>query len=190
MKILNSFLCVTLLAALTGCGGGSGTDTDPSPDPGPGSNSNSLLPDTGQTLCFDTNGNQITDCTGTGQDGEININPMSFTDNGDTVTDNVTSLVWKQSDDGAGRSWADANTYCSTLGSGWRLPTRAELVSIVDFGRSSPSMDPVFSASANSYWSSSAVVYAASNHWAVALNNNGRVTSSGNGYTYLVRCVK
>lgn len=53
------------------------------------------LPDTGQTKCYDSSGTEIT-CTGTGQDGAYNINPMSFTDNGNgTVTDNNAGLMWQ-----------------------------------------------------------------------------------------------
>ena len=36
------------------------------------------VPDTGQTKCYNTDGNVI-DCANTGQDGEIDTNPMSFT---------------------------------------------------------------------------------------------------------------
>ncbi len=56
------------------------------------------LPDTGQTKCY-----QVVSpyaeihCAGTGQDGAYNINPMSYTDNGNgTVTDNNTGLMWQK----------------------------------------------------------------------------------------------
>jgi hypothetical protein len=108
------------------------------------------LPDTGQTLCYDSSGSVI-DCTGTGQDGAYNINPMSFADNADgTVTDKNTGLMWQKQDDGNRYNWYQASgmynkTYnpttkdvCGslTLGShsGWRLPTKKELMSIADHG--------------------------------------------------------
>jgi hypothetical protein len=54
------------------------------------------LPDTGQTLCYNASGTVI-DCAHTGQDGAYNINPMSYTDNGNgTVTDNNTGLMWQK----------------------------------------------------------------------------------------------
>ncbi len=72
-----------------------------------------------------------------------------------TVTDTITGLVWQR--DGSGvRSgcsgtgnltctWAEAKAYCEglVLGglSGWRLPARHELLTIVDFNRVSPSID-------------------------------------------------
>jgi hypothetical protein len=74
---------------------------------------------------------------------------MSFTDNLDgTVTDNNTGLMWQQQDDGASYNWYQASgtydaTYdpssqnvCGALGLAnypdWRLPTKEELVSIVN----------------------------------------------------------
>ncbi|MFH0343306.1 MAG: hypothetical protein ACHBNF_14550 [Chromatiales bacterium] len=56
------------------------------------------LPQTGQTNCFDSIGQEIS-CEGTGQDAELRKgtswpNPR-FTDNGDgTITDNLTGLMW------------------------------------------------------------------------------------------------
>ena len=50
------------------------------------------LPDTGQTKCYNTAGGEIP-CAGSGQDGEYNISPLSYTDNGDgTVTDSIPAL--------------------------------------------------------------------------------------------------
>jgi len=56
------------------------------------------LPDTGQTKCY-----QGVDpwaeipCAGTGQDGEYNINPMSYTNAGDgMVKDSITGLIWQK----------------------------------------------------------------------------------------------
>lgn len=62
------------------------------------------LPDTGQTTCYHPGGSVIT-CPPPGdplaQDGSYDINPLSYTDNGDgTVTDNNTGLVWQQVDSG------------------------------------------------------------------------------------------
>jgi len=52
------------------------------------------LPDTGQATCYSKTGAVIS-CSG--EDGEYNINPMSYTDNGNgTVTDNNTGLVWQK----------------------------------------------------------------------------------------------
>jgi Protein of unknown function (DUF1566) len=75
-------------------------------------------------------------------------NLESYTDNGDgTVTDNVTGLMWQQAVSATTYTWADAVAYCPTLTlaghSDWRLPSRIELVSIVDLGVTSGSGAPI-----------------------------------------------
>jgi hypothetical protein len=73
-------------------------------------------------------------------------NPSSYTDLKDgTVQDNVTGLIWQQTVAASqAYDWETAKTYCSTLtlaGRVWHLPTRIELLSIVDFTRTSPAID-------------------------------------------------
>ena len=74
-------------------------------------------------------------------------NPTSYTDGGDgTVRDNVTGLLWQKAIDATTQklTWDAAKSYCATLtlaGHTWRLPTRIELLSIVDFTRVGPAID-------------------------------------------------
>jgi hypothetical protein len=68
-------------------------------------------------------------------------NLESYTDNGDqTVTDNVTGLMWQQAIAPGTYSYAAALAYCPTLTLGghsdWRLPSIIELISLVDYGSS------------------------------------------------------
>jgi hypothetical protein len=70
-----------------------------------------------------------------------------------TVTDTITGLVWQR--DGSGPragctnattcTLAEAEAYCAALVlggvSGWRVPARMELLTIVDFTRRNPSID-------------------------------------------------
>lgn len=66
-------------------------------------------------------------------------NRASYVDNGNgTVTDQITGLVWQRLASGAKYRQADAARYCPTQGPQWRLPTRLELVSLVDFTVASP----------------------------------------------------
>ncbi|WP_437785229.1 DUF1566 domain-containing protein [Sorangium sp. So ce1097] len=72
-------------------------------------------------------------------------NPASTTDlGGGVVRDNVTCLEWQQSPPSESYTWDQAIRYCDdlTLGghSDWRLPTRIEMTSIVDFTQS-PAID-------------------------------------------------
>jgi hypothetical protein len=69
----------------------------------------------------------------------------SFVDNGDgTVTDTGTNLMWEQATDKNTYTWKQAMAYCDnlTLGghSDWRLPTRNELQSLVNYRRYSPAI--------------------------------------------------
>ena len=111
-----------------------------------------IVPDTGQTLCYDDR--QIIPCPTAGQDyygqdGNYLINPPSLTDNTNgTVTDNLTGLMWEQQTAETEQltySYADAFNYCANLSLGghddWRMPTRKEYSTILNLGRVSPSLD-------------------------------------------------
>ena len=125
----------------------------------------SLVPQTGQTQCWDQFGNPLIACAGTGQDGEVQagmaLPSPRFTDHGNgTVTDHLTGLIWLQdasctalglSGNGAG-SWQQALAAANTLADGqcsltdssapgdWRLPNIKELQSLIHFGFSSPAL--------------------------------------------------
>ena len=84
---------------------------------------------------------------------------FSYESNDKTVYDLVTGLNWQKADDGTERTWEKALEYCENLNldgqSNWRLPNVKELQSIVNYDRSSPSIDPVFECLSDTYWSSS-----------------------------------
>jgi hypothetical protein len=71
-------------------------------------------------------------------------NRASMTDAGESVHDNVTCLDWQKTAPSGSYSWDQAIAYCDGLTlSGhddWRLPTRIELTSIVDYTQS-PAID-------------------------------------------------
>ena len=101
-------------------------------------------------------------------------NPESYTDNADgTVTDNGTGLMWQQAVPARTYSWADAIAYCPTLTLGghsdWRLPSRIELVSIIDDTEveAAPSSTAFANTPAGYFWSSSRVAGAPTDAWSV-----------------------
>ncbi len=156
------------------------------------------VPDTGQTTCYDANGNVIA-CAGTGQDGAYIINPMSYTDNGDgTVTDNVTGLMWQKQDDGNWRAWSDAGTYCSSLGAGlhsdWRLPGIKELMSIVNYGipYPAPTINSTYFPNTNAsfYWSSTTDASGTYNAWSVFFYDGLVIHYVNSSFLPYVRCVR
>jgi Protein of unknown function (DUF1566) len=172
------------------------------------------LPDTGQTTCYDDSGN-VVDCAGTGQDGEYNINPMSYTDNGDgTVTDNNIGLMWQKQDDGNMYYWYQASgTYDSTFNpasqnvcgalrlgghTDWRLPAKKELMNIVDYAIPYPGPTinityfPNTQSSVYRYWSSTTPAYGTEYAWDVNFGGGYDDSSTYKGYGFgrYVRCVR
>jgi hypothetical protein len=109
-----------------------------------------------------------------------------------TVTDNVTHLVWQRvlpatydgctgnSDPsgvvGANCTLAEANQYCDSVmvsmmlgGSGWRLPTKIELESIVDETRKYPATDTLAfpNTAASGFWTATPYRGQADSTWVV-----------------------
>jgi hypothetical protein len=166
-----------------------------------------LLPQTGQTTCYDAAGTNI-DCSGTGQDGEFQ-NGMQwpiprFVDNGDqTQTDKLTGLMWSKSANIGPRTWQGALDLINTINSSnylgynnWRLPKINELISIVNQGQTpatwltTQGFLAVKSSQADYYWSSS--TYATSTTYALFVNvgdgnMNGYGKTTVGGYVWLVR---
>jgi hypothetical protein len=72
-------------------------------------------------------------------------NPSIYADQGDsTVLDKVTGLTWQKYTPSTKYAWVDAHRYCSNLalaGGGWRMPSRVEVMSLVDFTRTGPAID-------------------------------------------------
>lgn len=128
----------------------------------------------------------------------------SYTDNGDdTVTDNVTGLMWQNDSDvnNVTRPW-DANATrvsavaeCTTHTTGgyndWRLPTRAELVSISDFGKVGPAIDPVFTwiVTDTSYWSATETAGKPTEAWSVNSYYGGEYSVPKTTDNF-IRCVR
>jgi hypothetical protein len=124
--------------------------------------------------------------------------PVSYIDNGNgTVTSSATGLIWQKQDDGTRRTWDAANSYCSGLsldGTGWRLPTKDELLTIVNTSYD-PSIDPIFTNTQRMfYWSSTTDatidVMSALTAWAVPFGSPNDPLDFGHGYDFYVRCVR
>ena len=71
-------------------------------------------------------------------------NPARYTDLPDgTVRDEVTCLVWQKQISASSYNVTDGKAYCASLGTGWRMATRIELMSIMDFTQSGAKVDAV-----------------------------------------------
>ena len=118
-----------------------------------------------------------------------------FTDNGDdTVTDNLTGLMWHRNADRADGQmlWSEALALANNLShagySDWRLPTVRELLSLVDYSESDPALpaghpfiwsEDVETASLPFYfWPSTANPTSTVGRWGVALDRGGMESRS------------
>jgi hypothetical protein len=122
-----------------------------------------------------------------------------------TVFDTKTHLTWQQTaptsggDDGnGGFSWAHAKTYCTTValpGTGWRLPTVKEIVTIADFSKTSPgptldtSANGFLSGTADQFWSATPYAGDPTQAWDFSFSNGGMSNASVTT-TYHARCVR
>lgn len=112
------------------------------------------------------------------------------------VVEKVTGLQWQQTLDTTKRSLKDAASYCSTLalaGGGWRLPARIELLSIVDYTRTDPAIDPTTfpGTPGDAFWSSSLVAADVSSAWIVYFGfGTSMVYGDHASNAHYVRCVR
>jgi len=128
-------------------------------------------------------------------------NPSSYTvdDVNDVVLDNVTGLTWQRTVDGSAYTWAGAGTYCDNLDLGgysdWRLPTRIELGSLVDFTVKQPCIDGnafpnTLSIAFWTFWTSTAdAANVGFDAWAIGFDY-GRPFQYPLANKYQVRCVR
>jgi hypothetical protein len=115
------------------------------------------------------------------------------------VFDPVTMRTWQRAQqDLVNATWEQAQAYCTALSlpgfpSGWRLPTRIELISIVDYTRSNPAIDTeVFPGTRTGiYWTSSTAADGSGGYWWVDFNT-GHVNLSSIDQVDLAqpRCVR
>ena len=149
-----------------------------------------ILPDSGQELCYDWEWTmcdewhmegfyQVCDslpyCPEEGedfygQDATYSINMPDVVDNNNgTIKDNLVGLTWEQKSETNETqlyTYAEALSYCEDLTLGgndnWRIPTRAEYSTIINYNYTSPALDPAMfpywtagSATNILYWTSS-----------------------------------
>lgn len=135
--------------------------------------------------------------------------PMSYTvrkhNNDECVKDNVTGLLWEQkttANKDNTYTWDDTAQHINALNaanycgySDWRLPTREELMSIIDYGRYNPAINSIFTnISSDGYWSTSSSVryqgYPQGYAWYVSFNDDSFTYTSGKSSHLGVRAVR
>ena len=128
--------------------------------------------------------------------GELPPSPTGLSDNGDgTVSDSATGLTWQQADPGGtALTWDNANAQCIALQLGgqndWRLPTLAELNTLIDFNKSNPATANVLQTNVTlGYWSASSLAGAANNRWVVSFVVGDQAAAQTTSTNH-VRCVR
>jgi hypothetical protein len=119
-------------------------------------------------------------------------NPASYdTTHQGVVIDTTTGLMWEANPGTALLSAVEAAAYCTDLrldnGCEWRVPSRVELVSLVDFTRRDPALDPALPATSGDFLTTSIVK---DYRWNVGADGATRVLSSTLSPMARVRCVR
>lgn len=124
-------------------------------------------------------------------------NPQSYNSQGKSlVVDTVTQLTWEKTADDGSYTWAEAEEHCASLslgGGGFRLPTRIELVSLVDYTQNRPTIDAKAfpSTAAEKFWSASPFAGAENSAWLVNFDfGTGFVFAGDVEEKHRVRCVR
>ena len=142
-----------------------------------------------------------------GDDGDLKQgvswpSPRFIDHNNGEVTDNLTGLIWTKDTNvpgpsacspAAAKTWQGALDYVKCLNvekylghTDWRLPSRKEFRSLMDYSKDQPvllSGNPFSNVQSSSYWSSTTNTYGAGNAW-VADMWNGFLGSNGKDSPY------
>jgi Protein of unknown function (DUF1566) len=114
------------------------------------------------------------------------------------VVDRVTGLVWQRDVGPASTGAVDGQRRCAELGAqgyagftDWRLPSRIELVSIIDFTRTFPAVDSSAfpDTPSDHFWTSSSVTAAGGYAWCIAFDLGDTFSAPGTDMAR-VRCVR
>ena len=118
------------------------------------------------------------------------------TNKSSVVTDKIHTIYWQDnlSSEKSSEDWDDAVEYCDKLVLNsidkWRLPTFNELLSIVDYTRVNPAINPVFEyVNEGTYWTSIDFSASRSRAWTIDFRT-GKTYYSYKTTNHSVRCVK
>lgn len=157
-------------------------------------------PQTGQTTCHDPSGVTVS-CTGSGQDGEFRRGipwpEPRFEIRGEIVLDRLTGLYWMRNATPGELpiTWREALAFVAGMNreralgfSGWRLPNRRELCSLVSHQTRRPALPeghPFINVFAGWYWSATSAAGAPAHAWYVDMDG-GRMFYGGKDQSFLV----
>jgi hypothetical protein len=160
--------------------GGSGPDTVTS----------GRWPDSASIFCTDGS-TDLSACPapgelGHGQDGNYQIAVPSYAENDGIIRDSVTLLDWESGSSNAEYTQGDALARCDDIqleGRDWRLPSRLELASLLNFGR----VLPFSGLYAGAHWTSSTTANA-DEAWVIGFIDWTTVVQSSSDQAFVI-CV-
>ena len=121
-------------------------------------------------------------------------NPAVYVVNADgTITEKVSGLIWEATVSSMTSAQPDAALYCTSKGAGCRLPTRTELVSLVDYTVAAPG--PTINARfvgtpVGAFWTSTLYAGDLGDAWAVGFDYGYSDYTLGSNPALYVRCVR
>ena len=108
---------------------------------------------------------------------------------GAAITDEITGLVWERDPVDTPRTLAEAHAYCASLGEGWRVPARVELVTILDASRT-PSVAPELAALDEYHWTASHPACRDERAYSIYFGQGETVIADATRAGAVVRCVR
>lgn len=104
------------------------------------------------------------------------------------------TLIWQDSNEDIKKEWKEAKEYCKNLNyagyTDWRLPTKTELLSIVDYTRYEPAINKAFKNGKSDWcWSSTLDARNSSFAWRISFSR-GRTSADDLSNSFCVRCVR
>lgn len=101
----------------------------------------------------------------------------------------VGDLEWQADVPDQKMTWAEAKEYAASLGDGWRLPTRTELLTLVDDTKHNPACSAFPDCPSECFWTSTPWAGSSSYAWSV-LFDFGFSTDYLVVFSARVRCVR
>lgn len=122
----------------------------------------------------------------------INIGTLSD-ESVELVVKTPDGLMWDKNDSDKEMTFAEAEEYCKNLRLGgfsdWRMPSREELLTIVDLTKYNPAIKDGFNTKSSSYWTSTPYAGCSGSDWVVSFGGGG-VYYSSRSSNYYVRPVR
>lgn len=122
-------------------------------------------------------------------------------DGGQTVSVSASALMW-QDNESIQKSWGGGLSYCDAFSGGgytdWRLPNKNELLSLVDYNKTSPSINnifqniasPTYETASYQYWTSLTYLGYEYRAWSIDFYRGEESIGSNKDSNYYVRCVR